>query len=188
MRGAGVLHFGRWGLGYQRRQLHPECHLERGSQAGVGGGVHPGVLWPGKPEWTRPKNRHRGVPAPEASLCFSAAGAPSGKPGPAGPALPARLPKLYIFLPRLPEVPLPGPEPSAPADLSHPWAPASLPGFPGQPGFRAEWDREAWGALWVPTQASPTGQAPGGLSVSKPRSLGLTTVSACTLYPINKLK
>lgn len=70
-----------------------------------------------------------------------------------------------------------------------PGHPPSLPGFPGQPGFRAEWDKEAWGALWVPTQASPTGQAPGGLSVSKPsRSLGLTTVSACTLYPINKLK
>lgn len=70
-----------------------------------------------------------------------------------------------------------------------PGRPPSLPGSPGQPGFGAEWDGEAWEGLWVPTRASPTGQAPGGLSMSKAsRSLGLTTVSACTLYPINKLQ
>lgn len=110
--------------------------LNEGARLAWGAGFTPGVLWPGKPEWTRPKNRHRGVPAPEASLCYSAAGAPSGKSGPAGPALPARLPKLYIFLPRLPEVPLPGPEPSAPADLSHPWAPPFSSWVP-----RAAWVR-----------------------------------------------
>lgn len=130
-------------------------------------------------------------------VCFSAVGAPSGEPGPVGPTPPACPGCTYSFFgcinrtaqPWLPEVPLPGPKHSAPANLAlSSQGPLLLLGPQGGLGSGLSgWG--SFGGLLAPTQASPTGWAPGGLSVSRSsHSLSLTTVSACALYPINKLK
>lgn len=108
---------------------------------GWGGSGSPGLLWPGKPEKTRPSgnwgSKSACTPSPfwgPRSMSVFSSGSSRQRARPSRPRAARPASCKYSFLgrinqtaePRLPEVPSPGPEASVlPASLSPPWVPCS---------------------------------------------------------------